>query len=56
MPEAMPSLGTLIRIGSNYLLQANGGSWPPGFALAALVLAIDLLGDWLRDALSPRLQ
>src|SRR4029079_16920466 len=57
MPETMPSLGTLIRIGNNYLF---AGEWWivafPGIALAALVLAINLLGDWLRDALNPRLR
>ena len=57
MPETMPSLGTLIRIGNNYLF--SGEWWIvafPGFALALLVLAINLLGDWLRDALNPRLR
>ncbi|HEX2134449.1 MAG TPA: ABC transporter permease [Microvirga sp.] len=57
MPETMPSLGTLIRIGNNYLF--SGEWWMiafPGFALAALVLAINLLGDWLRDALNPKLR
>lgn len=57
MPETMPSLGTLIRIGNNYLF--SGEWWIvafPGFALAALVLAINLLGDWLRDALNPKLR
>ena len=57
MPETTPSLGTLIRIGNNYLF--SGEWWMiafPGIALAALVLAINLLGDWLRDALNPRLR
>jgi len=57
MPETMPSLGTLIRIGNNYLF--SGEWWIvafPGIALAALVLAINLLGDWLRDALNPKLR
>jgi peptide/nickel transport system permease protein len=57
MPETMPSLGTLIRIGNNYLF--SGEWWIvafPGIALATLVLAINLLGDWLRDALNPRLR
>jgi peptide/nickel transport system permease protein len=57
MPETMPSLGTLIRIGNNYLF--SGEWWIvafPGIALALLVLAINLLGDWLRDALNPRLR
>jgi peptide/nickel transport system permease protein len=57
MPDTMPSLGTLIRIGNNYLF--SGEWWIvafPGIALATLVLAINLLGDWLRDALNPRLR
>jgi peptide/nickel transport system permease protein len=56
MPDTMPSLGTLIRIGNNYLF--SGEWWIvafPGFALAALILSINLLGDWLRDALNPKL-
>lgn len=57
MPDTMPSLGTLIRIGNNYLF--SGEWWVvafPGLALAALILSINLLGDWLRDALNPKLQ
>jgi peptide/nickel transport system permease protein len=57
MPETMPSLGTLIRIGNNYLF--SGEWWIvafPGIALAALILSINLLGDWLRDALNPKLR
>jgi len=57
MPDTMPSLGTLIRIGNNYLF--SGEWWIvafPGVALAALILSINLLGDWLRDALNPRLR
>jgi peptide/nickel transport system permease protein len=57
MPDTTPSLGTLIRIGNNYLF---AGEWWivafPGIALAALILAINLLGDWLRDALNPKLR
>ncbi|CAN5459823.1 ABC transporter permease [soil metagenome] len=57
MPDTMPSLGTLIRIGNNYLF--SGEWWVvifPGVALAALILSINLLGDWLRDALNPKLR
>jgi len=57
MPETMPSLGTLIQIGNNYLF---AGEWWivafPGIALAGLILSINLLGDWLRDALNPKLR
>jgi len=57
MPDTTPSLGTLIRIGNNYLF---AGEWWivafPGVALAALILSINLLGDWLRDALNPKLR
>jgi peptide/nickel transport system permease protein len=57
MPDTMPSLGTLIRIGNNYLF--SGEWWIvafPGLALAVLILSINLLGDWLRDALNPKLR
>ena len=57
MPDTMPSLGTLIRIGNDYLF---AGEWWivafPGLTLAALILSINLLGDWLRDALNPKLR
>lgn len=57
IPPTQPSLGTLIRVGNNYLL--SGEWWIvifPGLALLTLVLAVNLLGDWLRDALNPVLQ
>jgi len=57
VPPTTPSLGTLIRIGNDYLF--SGEWWItifPGIALVLLVLAINLLGDWLRDALNPRLR
>jgi peptide/nickel transport system permease protein len=57
MPDTMPSLGTLIRIGNNYLF--SGEWWVvifPGVALASLIVSINLLGDWLRDALNPKLR
>ncbi|MDB5645104.1 ABC transporter permease [Methylobacterium sp.] len=57
LPDSMPSLGTLIRTGNRFLF--SGEWWIvafPGLALAGLVLAINLLGDWLRDALNPKLQ
>ena len=57
VPPTNPSLGTLIRIGNDYLF--SGEWWAtifPGLVLVALVLAVNLLGDWLRDALNPRLQ
>jgi peptide/nickel transport system permease protein len=57
VPPTRPSLGTLIRIGNEYLL--SGEWWItvfPGIALITLVLAVNLLGDWLRDALNPKLR
>jgi peptide/nickel transport system permease protein len=57
LPSTQPSLGTLIRLG-NDLLQ-SGDWWItvfPGVTLAVLVLAVNLLGDWLRDALNPKLR
>jgi peptide/nickel transport system permease protein len=57
LPPTQPSLGTLIRIGQNFLF--SGEWWIvafPSLALAILVLSVNLLGDWLRDALNPRLK
>ncbi|HSV19782.1 MAG TPA: ABC transporter permease [Casimicrobiaceae bacterium] len=57
VPPTQPSLGTLIRIGNDFLF--SGEWWItifPGAALVLMVLAVNLLGDWLRDALNPRLQ
>ncbi len=57
VPPTEPSLGTLINIGNDYLF--SGEWWItifPGIVLALLVLAVNLLGDWLRDALNPKLR
>ncbi|MFA7433684.1 MAG: ABC transporter permease [Gemmobacter sp.] len=57
VPPTQPSLGTLIRIGQQYLF--SGEWWIllfPSIALLALALSVNLLGDWLRDALNPRLK
>ena len=57
VPPTQPSLGTLIRIGNDYLF--SGEWWItifPGIALITLVLSVNLLGDWLRDALNPKLR
>ncbi len=57
MPPTNPSLGTLIRVGNEYLF--SGVWWVvifPSLTLVALVLAVNLLGDWLRDALNPKLR
>ncbi len=55
-PPTEPSLGTLIRIGQDYLF--SGEWWIlafPAVTLLALALAVNLLGDWLKDTLNPRL-
>ncbi len=57
LPPTQPSLGTLIQIGNEFLF--SGEWWVvifPGAVLAGLVLSVNLLGDWLRDALNPRLR
>src|ERR1017187_4862364 len=57
VPPTQPSLGTLIRVGNDFLL--SGEWWItvfPGVALVVLVLSVNLLGDWLRDALNPKLR
>ncbi len=56
-PPTQPSLGTLIRIGQGFLF--SGEWWIlffPAMTLLALALSVNLLGDWLRDALNPRLK
>ena len=57
LPPTEPSLGTMIQVGNKYLFS---GSWWmvafPGLTLALLALAVNLLGDWLRDALNPKLR
>jgi peptide/nickel transport system permease protein len=57
LPPTEPSLGTMIQVGNKYLFS---GSWWmvafPGLTLALLALAVNVLGDWLRDALNPKLR
>lgn len=57
VPPTQPSLGTLIRIGQGFLF--SGEWWIlffPAIMLIVLALSVNLLGDWLRDALNPRLR
>jgi peptide/nickel transport system permease protein len=57
VPPTSPSLGTLIRIGQDVLY--SGDWWItifPGAMLVLIALSVNLLGDWLRDALNPRLR
>jgi peptide/nickel transport system permease protein len=57
VPPTSPSLGTLIRVGNDFLF--SGEWWItvfPGAMLMLIALSVNLLGDWLRDALNPRLR
>jgi peptide/nickel transport system permease protein len=57
VPPTQPSLGTLIRVGQSFLF--SGEWWItffPALTLVLLVLAVNVLGDWLRDALNPKLR
>ncbi len=57
VPPTQPSLGTLIRVGNDFLF--SGEWWItifPGMVLVMIALSVNLLGDWLRDALNPRLR
>ena len=57
VPPTSPSLGTLIRVGNDFLF--SGEWWItifPGAVLVLITLSVNLLGDWLRDALNPRLR
>ena len=56
-PPTTPSLGTLIRVGNDFLF--SGEWWItifPGVMLVLIALSVNLLGDWLRDAMNPRLR
>ena len=57
MPVNQPSLGTLIRTGNEYFFS---GSWWvvlfPALQLCLIILSVNLVADWLRDALNPRLR
>ena len=57
VPPTTPSLGTLIRVGNDFLF--SGEWWIviwPSIALVLITLSVNVLGDWLRDALNPRLR
>jgi peptide/nickel transport system permease protein len=57
VPPTSPSLGTLIRVGNDFLF--SGEWWItifPGVMLVMIALSVNLLGDWLRDAINPRLR
>jgi peptide/nickel transport system permease protein len=57
VPPTSPSLGTMINTGNNFLF--SGEWWLvvfPGLALVLLCMSVNLLGDWLRDALNPKLR
>jgi peptide/nickel transport system permease protein len=57
MPPTQPSLGTLIRIGNEFLF--SGIWWVvvfPALTLVLLVLSVNIIGDWLRDLLNPKLR
>ncbi len=57
VPPTSPSLGTLIRVGNDFMY--SGEWWImiwPGVMLVLIALSVNLLGDWLRDALNPRLR
>jgi peptide/nickel transport system permease protein len=57
VPPNLPSLGTLIQVGNKFLFSGNW--WItvfPGMMLVLIALSVNLLGDWLRDALNPRLR
>jgi peptide/nickel transport system permease protein len=57
VPATSPSLGTLIRNGNDYLFSGEWWitAWP-SLTLVLITLSVNLLGDWLRDALNPRLR
>jgi len=57
VPPTSPSLGTLIRIGHDFLFSGRWGiTIFPGAVLVLITMSMNLLRDWMRDALNPRLR
>jgi peptide/nickel transport system permease protein len=56
VPPSVPSWGSLLADGRDYLRQGWWITTFPGLAIMATVLSINLIGDWLRDVLDPRLK
>jgi peptide/nickel transport system permease protein len=56
VPPTTPSLGTLIRLGNDFLFSGEWWiSFFPSFFLVILAFSINLLGDWMRDTLNPKI-
>ena len=56
VPPSIPSWGTMLADGRQYIGVAEWLTIPPGIAISLTVLSINILGDWLRDFLDPRLK
>lgn len=57
LPPSHPSLGTLVQVGNEFLMSGEWWiSFFPGLVLAGLALSVNIVGDWLRDALNPKLR
>jgi peptide/nickel transport system permease protein len=56
VPPSIPSWGTMLADGRQYIGVAEWLTIPPGVAISVTVLSINILGDWLRDYLDPRLK
>jgi len=56
VPPTIPSWGTMLSDGREYIGVADWLTIPAGIAISLTVLAINILGDWLRDYLDPRLK
>lgn len=56
VPPPTPSWGVMVSAGRDYLSTAWWVAFFPGMAILLTVLALNFLGDWLRDRLDPRLR
>jgi peptide/nickel transport system permease protein len=56
IPPPTPAWGSMIAEGRDFVTTAWWVSFFPGFAILLVVLAFNLLGDWLRDTLDPKLR
>ena len=56
IPPPTPAWGSMIAEGRDFVTSAWWVSFFPGLAILLVVLAFNLLGDWLRDTLDPKLR
>lgn len=56
IPPPTPAWGSMVAEGRDHMMRAWWAAGFPGLAIVCLVLALNVLGDWLRDRLDPQLR